>query len=142
MTIEHVNAQSLLSNFEESKMCVNGRDIDVLCVSETWLRTNTPAGLVSIPNYVIYRCDNGRGGGVCIYTKKEPKIHLITLPVTRQVGVEGVWVSIESNKYPAVITGCVYRHPRATVHSHEYLQDVSRTLCISKNFFFLHLWRF
>ncbi len=137
LTIEHVNAQSLQSNFEEIKMCVNDRDIDVLCVSETWLHTNTPDELVNIPNYVIYRCDNGRGGGVCIYTKKELKTHLITFPVTRQVGVEDLWVSIQSNKYPAVIIGCVYRHPKATVDSYEYLQDVFRQLCISKKFFYI-----
>ncbi len=103
LTIELVNAQSLQSNFEEIKMCVNDGDIDVLCVGETWLNTDTPDEL-------IYRCDNGRGGGVCI-------THLITFPVTRQVGVEDLWVSIQSNKYPAVITGCVYRHPKATVDS-------------------------
>ncbi len=137
MTIEHVNAQSLLSNLEEIKMCVYDRDIDVLCVSETWLQTNTPDELVSIPNYVIYRCDNGRGGGVCIYTKKELKTHVITFPVTKQVGVEDLWVSVQSNKYPAVIIGCVYRHPKASIDSYEYLQDVFRQLCISKKNFYI-----
>ncbi len=39
LTIEYIKAQSLQSNFEEIKMCVDDRDIDVQCVSETWLHT-------------------------------------------------------------------------------------------------------
>ncbi len=78
---------------------------------------DTPDELAIIPNYVIYKCNNGRGGGVFIYTKKEHKTHLLTSPVTRQVRVEDLWVSIQSNKYPAVIIGYAYMHPKVTVDS-------------------------
>ncbi len=70
LTKEHINAQSIQSNFDETEMCRYSRDIDVLCVSETWLQTNTPNVHVNIPNYVLCRNDVGRGGGVCIYVKK------------------------------------------------------------------------
>ncbi len=46
LIIEHINAQSLQSNFDEIKMWVHSRDIDVLCASETWLQTNTPDALL------------------------------------------------------------------------------------------------
>ncbi len=39
--------------------------------------------------------------------------------------------------YPAVIIGCVYRHPKASADSFEYLQDVFRQLCVSKKKFYI-----
>ncbi|RUM30450.1 MAG: hypothetical protein DSY42_04590 [Aquifex sp.] len=137
LIIEHINAQSIQSNFDEIKMCVYSRDIDVLCVSETWLQTNTPDVYVNIPNYVLYRNDVGRGGGVCIYVKKELRTNIINFLLPKQVGVEDLWLSVQSNMYPAVIIGCVYRHPKANVDSFEYLQDVFRQLCVSKKNFYI-----
>ena len=69
MTIEHVNAQSLLGSIDVIRLLVVERNIDVLCVSETWLNSNTPDVFVKISGYNIFRYDGGRGGGVCIYVK-------------------------------------------------------------------------
>ncbi len=137
LIIEHINAQSIQSNFDEIKMCVYSRDIDVLCVSETWLQTNTLDVHVSIPDYVLYRNDAGRGGGVCIYVRKELRTNIINFLLPKQDGVEELWLSVQSNKHPAVIIGCVYRHPKAGVDSLEYLQDVFRQLCVSKKNFYI-----
>lgn len=116
MATEHVNAQSLQSNFKEIQMCVHDRGIDVLYSSEIWLHTHSPHELFIIPSYVMYRCDNGQGGGVCIYAKKERKAHSTTLPFSRKEGVEDLCVTVQNNKYPTVIIRCVYRHPKATMN--------------------------
>ncbi len=108
LIIEHINAQSIQTNFDEIKMCVYSRDIDVLCVSETWLQKNTPDVHVSIPNYVLYRKDVGLGGGVCIYVKKELKIILINFLPSKHDGVEDLWLSVQNDMYSAVVIGCVY----------------------------------
>ncbi len=55
--------QSLISSLDEVKLLLIERNIDVLCVSETWLHTNTPDAYINIPNYTVYRCNNGRGAG-------------------------------------------------------------------------------
>ncbi len=39
--------------------------------------------------------------------------------------------------YPAVAIGCVYRHPKTSADSFEYLQDVFRQLCASKKKIYL-----
>ncbi len=137
LTMEHINAQSLLANFEETKMCVDSRDNGVLCVSAIWLQTNTPDAYINIPNYLLYRNDAGRGGGVCIYIKKELRINVINFLLRKQTGVEDLWLSVQSNMYPAVIIGCVYRRSKASADSFEYLQDVFRLLCVSKNNFYI-----
>ena len=43
--------------------------MDILCVSETWLLPTMQSRLMNISGYSVYRCDGGRGGGVCIYVK-------------------------------------------------------------------------
>ena len=55
LTIEHINAQSLLHNFDEIKLLVMERNIDILCIRETWLHSHTPDALVYITNYNIFR---------------------------------------------------------------------------------------
>ena len=43
--------------------------MDILCVSETWLLPTIQSRFINMPGYSVYRCDGGRGGGVCIYVK-------------------------------------------------------------------------
>lgn len=54
---------------EEINLLVKEKKIDVLCISETWLCNNIPNEHIDIPEYIVYRCDKGRGGGVCIYIR-------------------------------------------------------------------------
>lgn len=119
------------------KLLIIERKIDVLCISETWLQTNTPNGYVEIPNYTIYRCDNGRGAGVCMYVHSTLKSSVINLDVPRPKGVEDVWVKIQSRKWPAIIIGCVYRHPKALVTSFDYIEEVFRIICLREKSVFI-----
>ncbi len=112
------------------KLLIIDRNIDILCISETWLQANTPDGYVDIPNYKIFRCDNGRGGGVCTYVHNTLSPSIINLDVQRPTGVEDVWVKVQCRKLPAIITGCVYRHPKALVLSFDYIQDAFRMVCL------------
>lgn len=117
------------------KLLLIDRNIDVLCVSETWLHSNIPDAYINIPTYTVYRCDNGRGAGVCIYVNNSLTSSLIKLEVPRQVGVEDVWVQVQCRKLPAIIIGCVYRHPKALAASFDYIQDVFRTVCLRNKFY-------
>ncbi len=66
LIVEHINAQSLVTSLDEVKLLLIDKGIDVLGVSETWPHANTPDGYVDIHGYTVFRCDNGRGGGVCL----------------------------------------------------------------------------
>ncbi len=59
LTNEHINAQSLQSDFDEVIFLVHEQNIDILCVRETWLLLHTPDEYVNIPNYKTFRCDDG-----------------------------------------------------------------------------------
>ncbi len=55
----NINARFLLANFL-------GKQI---CVSETWLLPHIPYSYVHISGYRVFRCNNGQGGGACVYVK-------------------------------------------------------------------------
>ena len=57
LTIEHINAQSVMGHLDEIVSLVNDRNIDVLCVSETWLTPVILDKYIDIPNYIIYGRD-------------------------------------------------------------------------------------
>ena len=136
-----------MSSINEISILLNEQDIDVLCITETWLLSNTPDEFVSIPNYKIYRKDKGRGGGVCIYVKCSLKVNVITLRIPIQTDledtipiqteIEDIYLSIQCEKYPSIIVGCVYRHPKAHAISFEYINSVLQSLCISKKSFYI-----
>ena len=77
LNICHVNIRSLLAEsrlIELESLCA-AQNIDVLCLSETWLspsRAKPGASLVNIPGFQPpFRRDrlHGRGGGVAVYVR-------------------------------------------------------------------------
>ena len=64
--IEHINAQSIQGHLDEIKLLINYRNIDILCVSETWPLSTIENRFINIPNFNIFRHDEGTGGGVCV----------------------------------------------------------------------------
>lgn len=119
-----------MGSIDELKLSMKERNTDILCVSETWLFPSLLNDFVNIPGYKIFRCDNGRGGGVCIYTKESLTVNVINLNVPKQEGLEDVWVTVQCRKLPAVIIGCVYRHPKAPMAAFDYIQDIFKVLCL------------
>lgn len=113
-------------------MLINERNIDILCISETWLSSHTPDAYVNIPNYTIYRCDNGRGSGVCIYVKQSLNSDIIVTNIPQQTGVEDIWIRVQCRKLPSVIIGCIYRHPKALSNSFDYIADVLQSMSMRK----------
>ena len=64
--IKHINAQSLIPKLDEIKLLKENEDLDILCISETWLQPNSIDDLISIKNYNVFRNDNplnSRGSG-------------------------------------------------------------------------------
>ena len=113
-----------MANLQEIQLLAHDKDIDIMCISEAWLSPITPDSHAYIPGYHLYRCDKGRGGGVCIYLKDCFTTKIITCDTARPEGVEDIWVSVQYRKLPSIIVGCAYRHPKATQESFDYINDV------------------
>jgi len=76
LTINHINAHSLCPSDRTKKLdeihsllCVE-EQIDIICVSETWLKSQHTDLHVSLPDYQLFRSDRAPpkiGGGAAIY---------------------------------------------------------------------------
>ena len=80
----------MMGSMDEIKLLMNERNADILCISESWLLPSVSDHLVNIHGYKIFRCDGGRGGGVCIYVRDDLSATVMNLSVPKQAGVEDV----------------------------------------------------
>ncbi|KAK9718379.1 Endonuclease-reverse transcriptase [Popillia japonica] len=109
--LAHINARSILKNFNSLKDCVVVNDFDVVTVTETWLNDAVADDLVHINDYIVVREDRGgdrRGGGVCVFLKNQ--IAFKKLEIITDASCEQLWLSIKINKI-SIAVGVVYRPP-------------------------------
>ena len=137
LTIEHINAQSLLCHLDEVKCLLKTRNIDILCITETWLESNIKDCLVTISDYAIFRCDLSSGGGVCVYVRDNLSAKLIKSDYSQIPGMEEIWLNIQYKYFPSLILGCVYRHPKASHNTYEELYTRLSTMSLCKKPVFL-----
>ena len=122
---------------EEIRLLVSEKNLDILCISETWLQPNVDNYCIRVPNFNIFRHDVGRGAGVCIYVRDCFKVTLINLNTPIAENVEHVWLSIQSAKSPSFIVGTVYRHPHAHVQSFDYISDIFKEILLRNKAVFI-----
>ena len=80
------NAQSILSKIDQIKDFLVSKNIDILCINESWLNANQK---LKIQNYDIIRLDriNERGGGVCIIINKKINYQIVSLNTNEEIQV-------------------------------------------------------
>ena len=134
IVIKHINAQSLITKLDEIKLLIENEDLDILCISETWLQPNILDDLISIKNYNVFSNDNpfnSRGSGACIYVKniftckKYENIEITNGEPWK--GLEDVWVRIQASKFKSIIVGAVYKHPNTNPDSIAHLERKLQT---------------
>lgn len=103
----HINVRSLLPKVNEIKNLILHRNLDILCLSETWLSEMVTYNSICIEGYNIIRKDRGsRGGGVAIYIKKNFTFSIIPTGGS----IEQLWVSLQCHGCRFVV-GALYRPP-------------------------------
>ncbi len=53
------------------------------------------------------------------------------------MGIEDLWITVQCRKLPAIIIGCMYRHPKASATAFEYIQEVFRLISMKNKTFFI-----
>ena len=82
---------------------------DFICLSETYLDSSTPDGLLEIDGYNLVRADhpnNIKRGGVCIYHKESLPVRAISLPYLE----EALLLEMTYNN-KKVMMSVIYRSP-------------------------------
>ena len=127
----------MLACFDEIKMLIVDRDIDILCISETWLDSNVPDDFVNIEGYNLFRCDGGRGGGACMYVRNDLRSVRMEIHLPPCEGIEDVWVKVQLRKLPTIIIGAMYRHPHALINAYDYIRDILQLVSLENKKLFL-----
>ena len=134
ISLELLNIQSLLPKMPDVRAELQHRDTDILCFTETNLRSGTPNRLVSIPGYNIFRQDRtiGRkksGGGVAVFARETLQVTQLdsTLPTCPRSHAETMWLNIKLCKKRATVVGVIYRPPTTsasqTNSDFDYIED-------------------
>ena len=118
--VELLNVQSLLPKLPDIRADIQQRNPDIVCFTETNLKTKTPNRLITIPGYRFFRVDRklGRkqsGGGVAVYVNEKVNAEQLTIPSSLgpQSHVEALWLKAKLDRKKAVLVGCLYRPPTA-----------------------------
>ena len=111
----HLNAQSLLPKVDDVRdFLLNVRRPMILGVSESWLDSTIPDGVVDVEGYNMSRRDRGtRGGGVVVYVPTQCRSWRRQDLEDDQI--EAVWIEIRLREEASPLLLCnVYRPPNTS----------------------------
>ena len=122
-----LNARSLLSKVDELTGLIYTKPVDIVAVTESWLHNTIENRLLQLNDYNLFRKDRitGRGGGVCVYVKKD-------IPCMRWSNLENdsfecLWLYLRPKRLPRPLSGIViaaiYHPPCLPVKEHDDLNE-------------------
>ena len=106
---------SLAPKLDEVFDVITNANLDIACITETWLRDHIHDNIVSIPGYNLVRRDriDVIHGGVCTYIKKGLKYTV--LEDLYDDKIEAIWLQLRPSRLPrglsSIIIANVY-HPQ------------------------------
>ena len=99
------NVRSLFNKLDDFDTVMRINNVDIACISETWLSDEVPSEAVSMNGFVLLRNDRSRrGGGVACFVKS-------ALPCTRlhylqSQSLESLWLLIRTIQHGCHV-GCL-----------------------------------
>ena len=144
--VAHLNIRSIVKKVDQIRLCLQGSNIDVFSISETWLRPHLNTHLVELQGFKTYRLDRGsnskkkRGGGLLTYVSDKHAVNCESLSELDRsnVDIEAQWLLIRRPHCRNVISCNVYRPPSGSLpKAIQYLDDCLKTLSLSKNNIFI-----
>ena len=105
---------SLAPKIDELRDSTTLKNVDLICITETWLQSHIHDNILSVPGYSIERHDrsNGQHGGVCIYIRNSIKYQVLHDMMNTEI--EALWVKLRPSCLPrgiSCIILCNLYHP-------------------------------
>ena len=117
-----INARSLCNKLDEFHLFLSDYDVDVCCVTETWLTDSTPDSLICHGDYTVYRHDRiTLRGGVAIFVKAAIHSEMVAIPKQFE-SVEIVCVDLIFDDADCRVI-CLYRKPGFSDVDLAYIND-------------------
>ena len=119
---------SLAPKIDEIALTITQQDIDIVFITETWLRQSIPNDPINIKGYQLFRRDrtNRLHGGVCLYVKNSIESKILTDLYNDYHEV--LWCLLRPKRLPRgfshIIAAVVYHPPDANnISMKEYLKN-------------------
>ena len=128
LSFYHVNARSLVSNFDSLTLSLEAisKDFTVIGITETWFTKNpTNSTMCNLNNYILhYSSRTNRGGGVALYVNKSLQIRpREDLSIFQENVVESLFIEVMSHR-KTLIVGVVYCPKGITNESYNFLTNI------------------
>lgn len=101
LVIKYQNVRGLRTKMSECYKQIRSLNIDLYCLTETWLNESHPSSLIFPSDYAVHRSDRSeamasRGGGVLTAVRRD--IHAFRRHDLETEDVDSVWIQIVINK--------------------------------------------
>ena len=100
LRIGHLNVRSLMPSLDDVMVTLNTEHLDILCVSETWLRETIDSRFIVFPGYKLLRRDRDvsdggkrRGGGVAIIYRETMRVEQLAVTSSGSL-LETLWATV------------------------------------------------
>ena len=143
----HLNVRSLLKKMDQIRLITEGSEVDVLTISETWLKPHLGTALVELDGYQTFRQDRNnnvkskrRGGGLISYVRDRHASSCEQLGELDLVSehIEAQWLYVHRQNCKDIISCNIYRPPNGDLKKAiEYLENCLTTLNLHKVDLFL-----
>ena len=124
LKIVHLNIRSLFRKVDQLRCILEGSNIDIFTISETWLHPNIDSRMIDIEGYTAYRSDRcsdslgvkKRGGGLITYIKNGSySVSSQNAENVSNKDLEIQWFKIKRDKTKTITLANVYRPPTGKV---------------------------
>ena len=117
----NLNIRSLTKNFDPFKLEFQSSGIQVITLTETWLKSTSQNSLIQMEGYTLTRQDRSRthytrakhGGGLAIYSSSDISIdtNILQHLNTCNDHIESQWVILRPTNMKKIALGNIYRPP-------------------------------
>ena len=120
LKLGHINIRSLPSKLDEIRLILRDNNIDILCVSETWLTEPISSDILIFPGYQVLRRDRAqpkrgrrdvRGGGLAVLVRDGVDVSDMKVSSPTESRLESLWLTVSSSGGRSAVIGAIYRPP-------------------------------
>ena len=120
------NLRSLSPKIDELDCVMEHNDVDIACITETWLTDEIPESQVSLKDFTLFRKDRPtRAGGIAAYIRScIPCVRLLEAELTGAV-TETMWLNVKPfrllRSVSTILIGIIYHPPHASADDNNML---------------------